>query len=421
MKDIKRLGFTLVELLIVIGILGVIASVLVIVLNPAETLRETRDTDRVSSLNSLNRAILFYETNIAIAGGTPDLGQEETVYLSLPDTESDCSTYDTLPDLDPGWSYACVEEATLFAIDGTGWIPIDFTQTTSSISFLPIDPINTLAGGLYYTYVQGSWEISAVLESQKYQERYEGEVLQVGLENNITPSVVLARGEGEEEGGGDPEPEYFSEGFELYAAGTEEPSEWTVHKTWANGSPSVDVNQVHDDKAKSGSNAYKIDSSMVRSCSNGSTSNKAVQITEIQKEEYIRFSAWGENLHGPGGESYTSGRIGLIVVFNLDDESYVSILYKTHETSGKTGTINFYKDGAWRVVNFRYDLGFTQGVWVDVDRSLKDDFNNNFPEHDFDTNVVDLDIAIGGGSVTSQCSNSHGFRGWFDDIEIMPE
>ena len=53
----KTKGFTLLELLIVIGILAILAGVVVLVLNPAELLRQARDSQRISDLSTMRSAI----------------------------------------------------------------------------------------------------------------------------------------------------------------------------------------------------------------------------------------------------------------------------------------------------------------------------------------------------------------------------
>ena len=53
-------GFTLLELLIVIGILAILATVLIAVINPAELLRRARDTQRLSDLDALRSAISLF-------------------------------------------------------------------------------------------------------------------------------------------------------------------------------------------------------------------------------------------------------------------------------------------------------------------------------------------------------------------------
>lgn len=53
MKRIKQKAFTLVELLIVIGIIGILAVVLLVTLNPAEAQRKARDAKRIKDASTL--------------------------------------------------------------------------------------------------------------------------------------------------------------------------------------------------------------------------------------------------------------------------------------------------------------------------------------------------------------------------------
>jgi prepilin-type N-terminal cleavage/methylation domain-containing protein len=80
-------GFTLLELLIVIGILAILSTTVMIVINPADLLARTRDSRRIGDLSTLNSAInLFvsFYSNVS-------LGDPNTVYLSLPSDQSNCS------------------------------------------------------------------------------------------------------------------------------------------------------------------------------------------------------------------------------------------------------------------------------------------------------------------------------------------
>ena len=61
----KAKGFTLIELLIVIGIIAVLAVVVLLTLNPAELLRQARDSNRVSDLASLNSALSYYLADVS--------------------------------------------------------------------------------------------------------------------------------------------------------------------------------------------------------------------------------------------------------------------------------------------------------------------------------------------------------------------
>ncbi|MBM3205873.1 type II secretion system protein, partial [Candidatus Shapirobacteria bacterium] len=102
LKLSKGEGFTLLELLIVIAILAILSGVTLIVLNPSELLKRTRDSRRLSDLATINRALGYYQTE----GGT-QMGSSSVVYVSLPDTSPTCGSY-TLPPLPSGWSYKCV-------------------------------------------------------------------------------------------------------------------------------------------------------------------------------------------------------------------------------------------------------------------------------------------------------------------------
>jgi len=157
-------SFTLIELVIVIGILAVLAVVVVLVLNPAEFLKQARDTTRMSDLQTINKALGLYQ-----AGGGSSLGQINTVYVSIPSSQSNCSDLG-LPSLLSGWNYVCSNSTNYRKVDGNGWIPVNFNTISfgSPLNILPIDPINATSSGNYYTYITGSsWELNAILESKK--------------------------------------------------------------------------------------------------------------------------------------------------------------------------------------------------------------------------------------------------------------
>lgn len=84
----QRRGFTLIELLIVIAIIAVLSVVVILSLNPAELLRQARDSNRLSDMATLKSAIALYLADTA----TPKIGTTGTCYVSAPDT-----TFDTVP------------------------------------------------------------------------------------------------------------------------------------------------------------------------------------------------------------------------------------------------------------------------------------------------------------------------------------
>lgn len=160
-------SFTLVELLIVIGIIAILATAVVVVLNPIEFLKQSRDSTRMSDLQSLNKAIEIYQTD-----GGLFFGANNTIYVSIPDSSATCAN-SSLPSLPTGWSYSCSDFNNYRKVDGNGWIPIDLTSISygSILEILPIDPINSVSAGNYYTYVSGgSWKLTSLFESEKYAQ-----------------------------------------------------------------------------------------------------------------------------------------------------------------------------------------------------------------------------------------------------------
>ena len=172
MKRLK--AFTLLELLIVIGILAILSTTVIIVINPADLLARSRDSNKISDLSTVNSSI---NTLMAFYSNA-SLGSVDTVYVSLPSDQSNCSDLN-LPSLPGSWSYHCVTQANLTKVDGNGWVPIDFTQMDigSPISHLPLDSKNTYTQDLYQsndfflTYAVNSskqWELNAKTESNKF-------------------------------------------------------------------------------------------------------------------------------------------------------------------------------------------------------------------------------------------------------------
>jgi len=176
MYVLPRKGFTLIELLVVIAIIAILAVVVVLTLNPAALLQQGRDSNRVSDMDTLTHAISLYEDDQGGSLGY-SLGNASSVYISIPDatisgnTTSTCSSLG-LPVLPTGYSYQCSSPQDYKNVNGTGWIPINFTKmsTGAPIGDLPVDPTNQTSSKLFYTYqANGSqYETTAVMESQKY-------------------------------------------------------------------------------------------------------------------------------------------------------------------------------------------------------------------------------------------------------------
>lgn len=56
-KKIKQPGFTLIEILVVIGIIAVLAVIVLVAINPARQFAQSRNTQRTSNVNAILNAI----------------------------------------------------------------------------------------------------------------------------------------------------------------------------------------------------------------------------------------------------------------------------------------------------------------------------------------------------------------------------
>ena len=182
MRASSRFAFTLIELLVVIAIIAILAVVVVLTLNPAELLRQSRDSTRVSDIDTMTHAISLYQTDQAGTKGY-FMGNASSVYISLPDptisgnTTSTCA-YWNLPALPTGagYSYQCSSPQSYRSTNGSGWLPVNLSSISAGnpLGSLPADPTNQSSTGLYYTYATDgtSYEVTSLFESQKYKTQY---------------------------------------------------------------------------------------------------------------------------------------------------------------------------------------------------------------------------------------------------------
>lgn len=74
-------GFTLVELLLVVGILGLIAAGLLMTMNPIEQIQKARDVQRKNDLAQIQRALeAYYNDNISYPANTVDFKMSLTLW-----------------------------------------------------------------------------------------------------------------------------------------------------------------------------------------------------------------------------------------------------------------------------------------------------------------------------------------------------
>ena len=157
-------GFTLIELLIVIGILAILTAAVVIVLNPAELLKQARDSQRLTDLDALKNAIVLY-----IADGQSITGLGNATCYASQVGASDCATRAVSS------SRTTIASSTSQSVTGSGWIPLNLSLVSSGspLSSLPDDPVNSTT--LYYSALfntaSSTFELDTVLESTKYQPK----------------------------------------------------------------------------------------------------------------------------------------------------------------------------------------------------------------------------------------------------------
>lgn len=165
MKGVRNLkktahGFTLVELLVVIAIIAILAAVVVLIINPLEMMKQARDTTRMTDLAALQSAI-----NVAVQEATAS-GSDILCVGGM--TGGICTGDSGTGSRTP---------------NGTGWVKVNLSaQKSVSVPTLPIDPLNT--GSNIYTYTSdgNTWEINAVLESEKYSPK-------MGIDGGDQPAV----------------------------------------------------------------------------------------------------------------------------------------------------------------------------------------------------------------------------------------
>jgi prepilin-type N-terminal cleavage/methylation domain-containing protein len=163
-------GFTLLELLVVISILAVLSAVTVVVLNPAELLRRSRDAQRLNDLAAITSAISFYMTETS----SPDL-----------DGPGTCSTTAFWVSVQSGMGTSGLTVTTTTAanvglVNGGGWIKVDLASLNSGspLPAFPVDPTNTAGGGSpsrFYAYACRTsplgFQLVANLESASYKPK----------------------------------------------------------------------------------------------------------------------------------------------------------------------------------------------------------------------------------------------------------
>ncbi len=171
-------GFTLIELLIVIAILAIIATTIAVVMNPAQMLKEARDSQRMSDLKSIQSALSLYLVSVS----NPQMPKSGESACKCTGKTGSGNVY-AKDDTDGGFTSATCAADNDITTDGTGWVAINLNDIPagSPLSSLPLDPVNDdssngegVDGGFYYIFGCSSstltFELNCNMESTKYSD-----------------------------------------------------------------------------------------------------------------------------------------------------------------------------------------------------------------------------------------------------------
>lgn len=181
MKNNIQKGFTLIELLVVIAIIAVLSVVVILTLNPAEILRQARDSNRISDLATLKSGLSLFLSDVATS--TAALGSTRVCYIGVPASTtsygtSTCTAWFTTAVA----GTASVIVNTSKAVNGGGWIPVNFNAISSGAPFgnLPTDPAPSQI--FFYSYITNAssgFKLAAKMESVKYSASGSSDVVSV--------------------------------------------------------------------------------------------------------------------------------------------------------------------------------------------------------------------------------------------------
>jgi prepilin-type N-terminal cleavage/methylation domain-containing protein len=359
-----RQGFTIVELLVVIVVIGILAAITVV--SYTGITNSAKDSTKMTNIKALDSALRIVSTL------EQNLGNPNTVYVSLPDTLATCANLG-LPTLPTGWSYACVTAANLTNANGTGWVPVDLSGRISS---LPVDDVNQVPNYWTYTTNGTQYHLTSTLSSPSNQlggssDKVSNDgganssIYEVGTNTSIYPvNGIVING-----------------GFEYvpaFVAAQTSSGRWidgtvggsvpkTPYSVYCNfGAAAGDRSAQFDStQARSGRSSLKIHMSAgaYAECKLNATAYHGINKTSILPNTTYRYSVWmkSENVTG-------SSTPGQNIVFMFDDASGVgaSVTYSGPGGSG-TGTSfnttgNVVTNKAWT----QYSGTFTTGanaVW----------------------------------------------------------
>lgn len=180
---VQKKGFTLIELIIVIALIALLATTVILVINPVKLFQEARDSQRIADLGQMNSAMSIFLAAGTATGNYLSNAGVATGADTCSGASAKCWTHNSVAGATgcgtagqgAGVRYGTKTSVTnnqTSKVDGTGWIPVSL-GTAPAIPAWPIDPKgNSDASGLFYAYAceqgAGVWEFSAKMESNRY-------------------------------------------------------------------------------------------------------------------------------------------------------------------------------------------------------------------------------------------------------------
>lgn len=163
---LHKKGFTLIELIIVIALIALLATTVILVINPVKIFQEARDSQRIADLGQMNSAMSIA---LATSGTVPALGN--CTNNAAPKCYQNVAASNCVPRYVVTSPAMVVNTNAIQKVDGTGWVPVSLIANgaTAAIAAWPIDPKNNAAN--FYSYTcdgSNQWEFAAKMESPRY-------------------------------------------------------------------------------------------------------------------------------------------------------------------------------------------------------------------------------------------------------------